>query len=246
MTETALQINDKRMKIDTAPEPQGLSVVMMAMQKGYDVALIEKMMDLQQRNDAYQAKKAYTSAMAEFKRNPPKIEKDRHVKYQTSKGVTEYDHATLANVCDKIAIGLGACGLHASWKTEQVEGKIRVTCTITHDLGHSESTSLTAAPDDSGSKNSIQAIGSTISYLERYTLLALTGLATHDMDDDSGKTKIEYITTDQQTEINDMITDTESSLEKFLSYMKAESIETILAKDYQKAINALKAKGAKK
>ena len=40
------------------------------------------------------------------------------------------------------------------------------------------------SPDDSGGKNPIQSIGSTITYLERYTILALTGLATKEQDDD--------------------------------------------------------------
>ena len=43
---------------------------------------------------------------------------------------------------------------------------------------------MAAGPDGSGGKNAIQAIGSTVSYLERYTLLAATGLATEDQDDD--------------------------------------------------------------
>ena len=48
-----------------------------------------------------------------------------------------------------------------------------------------ESTTLSGPPDTTGSKNDLQSIGSTISYLQRYTLLALTGLATFDMDDDA-------------------------------------------------------------
>jgi hypothetical protein len=52
-------------------------------------------------------------------------------------------------------------------------------------MGHSEEGAvLEGAPDTSGSKNSIQAVGSTVSYLERYTLLAATGLAAKDQDDD--------------------------------------------------------------
>ena len=38
--------------------------------------------------------------------------------------------------------------------------------------------------DTSGGKNNIQAMGSAVSYLERYTLLAITGLSTKEMDDD--------------------------------------------------------------
>ena len=44
--------------------------------------------------------------------------------------------------------------------------------------------SLSAPPDSSGSKNSIQAIASTLTYLQRYTLLSITGLAASEADDD--------------------------------------------------------------
>ena len=55
---------------------------------------------------------------------------------------------------------------------------------VTHIKGHSEDTTLSGPPDDSGRKNNIQQIASTVSYLERYTLFALLGLASQDMDDD--------------------------------------------------------------
>src|SRR5258708_10458648 len=66
-------------------------------------------------------------------------------------------------------------------------GTIRVPCTLTHAQGHSESVSMSAQPDTSGSKNSIQAIGSTTSYLQRYTLFAATGLAPKDADTDGAE-----------------------------------------------------------
>lgn len=164
------------------------AVILTAMQKGYAPELIEKMMSLQERYEAATARKAYHSAMSKFKANPPDIEKDKKVSF--GQGKASYSHASLANVTDKINSALSQYGLSAAWQTDQSEKGIKVTCTITHELGHSESTSLTAAADSSGSKNAIQAIGSTISYLERYTILALTGLATRDMDNDgNGKDK---------------------------------------------------------
>ena len=69
-------------------------------------------------------------------------------------------------------------------------------------MGHFETTSLTAAGDQSGGKNAIQALGSTISYLERYTILALTGLSTHEMDDDAKG--VEYITEKQLSSLVDL------------------------------------------
>jgi len=146
---------------------------------GGSLESLEKMMVLQERFETNQAKKAYHVAMAAFKANPPKIIKDKKVAF----GNTKYSHATLATIVEDISKALSGHGLSAAWKTNQNE-LIEVTCTITHSLGYSESTTLKAGPDASGGKNSIQAIGSTVSYLERYTILALTGLATHDQDDD--------------------------------------------------------------
>lgn len=153
-----------------------------------DVAKLKELLDVQERWEATQAKKAFVQAMAKFKENPPEILKDKNVNYQTSKGTTDYKHATLHNVTSKINTELSKHGLTASWVTSQDNGSVKVTCKITHIMGHSEETCLSAPPDNTGSKNVIQAIGSTVTYLQRYTLLALTGLATYDQDDDGKST----------------------------------------------------------
>ena len=145
-----------------------------------DIDKLSKFFDLHERWEKNEAKKAYVEAMSAFKENPPKIIKDCHVSY----GTTKYDHASLFNVTSTINEALSKHGLTASWTTEQNENRVTVTCVITHVLGHSERTSLSSAPDTSGSKNPIQAIGSAVSYLQRYTLLSLVGIATEGQDDD--------------------------------------------------------------
>src|SRR3990167_3159724 len=138
-------------------------MIEIAVKSGANLDQLEKLLTLQERWEANEAKKAYHRAMAEFKQNPPEIAKDKKVAF----GNTKYNHASLANVVRKITKELSKHGLSASWSTQQ-NGQIIVTCKITHVLGHSEETSLSAPADSSGSKNSIQAIGSTITYLERY------------------------------------------------------------------------------
>ena len=227
----------------TVPEgvPESPAMMMIrAMKEGMDLEKLEKFMLLQEKHEANQARKAYSQAMAAFKANPPEIEKDRNVAY----GNTKYSHATLGNVTDKINSALSQHGLSAGWITKQ-EGKgVTVTCRISHVLGHSEETSLTADLDTSGAKNAIQALGSTISYLERYTILALTGLATHDgMDNDAVSDPV-YVDDKQLSTIIDFINSKSVDMAKFLLYMGAESVEKIIATDYNKAITALKsAKG---
>lgn len=233
----------------TTGERSPAALMMVAIEKNLDLDKVEKAMALQERWEQNEARKAYHDAMAAFKANPPEIEKDRSVviPHKVGGGVTKYKHASLANVTTKINAALSVHGLSAAWKVAQADKLITVTCTITHRLGHSESTSLHGSPDDSGSKNAIQAVGSTISYLERYTLLALTGLATHDMDDDGATANggPEYITADQAVKIENELKGTGSDKAVFLKYIGAESVETIPAKSYSKAMAALAKKKEK-
>jgi hypothetical protein len=178
--------NDKQVATVQSALPAYDRILDLAISQGAPLEQLEKWMDLKMKYEAREAKKAYHKAMAAFKANPPEIQKDRTVGFESKKtgGKTSYSHASLHNVSSLIDKAMSPHGLSKTWKTEQGDGGITVTCTITHELGHSESNQLTAGADNTGNKNSIQAIGSTISYLERYTLLALTGLATKDMDDD--------------------------------------------------------------
>lgn len=237
--EQALTTVDNNVSTQGSP----IEMLMSAVDKGFNLDNLDRMLELQAKWEEREARKAYHEAMAAFKADPPKIEKDKHVSYSTTKGKTEYDHASLANICEKVAASLSKHGLSAAWATSQQERAITVTCTITHRHGHSESTSLSAGPDDSGGKNSIQAIGSTISYLERYTLLALTGLATHDMDDDGkGAEPVEYITPEQVREVRFRINKTKSDEVAFCKHFKLESVEKIPAH----AFNTVKAALVKK
>jgi hypothetical protein len=218
------------------------AVIMMAMNKNYTPELIEKMMDLQQRHEENEARKLYVVAMAAFKSNPPEIEKDKTVSYEVGTKTTKYSHASLANAAEKINMALSVHQLSASWKTSQDNGNITVTCSITHSAGHSESTSLTAGPDTSGSKNSIQAIGSTISYLQRYTLLALTGLAAHDMDTDGAtpKSEPEFITKAEAKTITKRMKKVyNDDGAAFLEWLEVETVDTIPAKRYKEAVSGL-------
>ena len=222
-----------------------VSLVQMAMQKNYDPEFIKQMMDLQERNDARVAKQAYHKAMAKFKANPPEIWRDMQVKYEQGTKTTEWSHADLATAGKAIDIALGKHGLNSTWRLLPIENnKTRVTCIIAHELGHSEETFLEAGPDKTGSKNDIQAIGSTVFYLERYTLFALTGLAPARMDDDGNAASgpVEYIDKKQVSTILDLINSKEADEGKFCEYMGVEKVEEIQSKDFNSAVIALKKK----
>ena len=231
---------------EAAPRTSGTELLAMLIEKDAPMETLKEFMDLRDRDDAREAKRAYTKAMAEFKSDAPEIEKDAEVDFTNKEGIrTQYNHASLGNVTNTINKALGTHDLSAAWKTEQGEGSIQVTCTITHALGHSESTYLKASADNSGNKNSIQAIGSTVSYLQRYTILALTGLATKEQDDDGQGAGQEFISEDQAKEINTLLKETKADSVRFLKFVDAEEVATIPQAKFIMAKNALLKKGGK-
>jgi hypothetical protein len=158
-----------------------------AIAQGVSIEQLERLQAMYERHEAREAKKAYDAAMKEFKAASPRITKNHRVYFEAkdrAKGTTDYRHATLDNVCDAVIGGLSRVGISHRWKVAQANEWITVTCVLTHEAGHAEETSLRGCPDTTGNKNSIQAVGSTVTYLQRYTLLAATGLATSEQDND--------------------------------------------------------------
>lgn len=151
-----------------------------AVASGAGIETLERLMAMQERYETREAEKAFTQAMAKFKENPPEIFKNKEVSFLD----VRYKHATLDQVASVLGKALAEHGLSFRWDTKQDGNGITVTCILTHVQGHKESVTLTAGADTSGKKNSIQGVGSTVSYLQRYTLMAITGTASQDVDDD--------------------------------------------------------------
>jgi len=231
-------------EIVVTPQSSPSEMIRMAVSSGADLDKLEKLLALQERWEAGEARKAYNKSMSEFKANPPKIDKDRHVGYSTAKGKVGYSHASLYNVVDKITAELSKYGLSASWRTQQ-NGKIVVTCRISHSAGHFEETSISAEADVSGAKNSIQAIGSTITYLQRYSLLCILGLATYEQDND-GHVEEEKIDENKVAILNGLIKELAVDQTKFIEFMAVEKIEDIPSSQFNKAKLALESKRRKK
>jgi hypothetical protein len=146
------------------------------------VEQIEKMMALQERWEANEARKTYNAAFAAFKAEAVRIIKNRSVTDGPLRGKS---YAELHSVVDAVTPALSRHGLSASWKlTKDDPNWMEVTCYLRHVNGHEESVSMGGPPDAGGAKNAIQARASTKSYLERYTLKAICGVAEGGEDDD--------------------------------------------------------------
>ena len=183
----------------------------MAVEQGADLDRLERLMELQERWEAGQARKAYDEAFTAFKAEAVKIIKNRTV---TDGPLKNKSYAELFAVVNAITPALSKHGLSSSWKiTRDDKEWIEVTCTLKHFGGHTEAVAMGGPPDVGGSKNAIQARGSTVSYLERYTLKAITGLSEQGDDADGGGgrdvRRDAFDTTDWRIKIDDCTTKAE-------------------------------------
>ena len=133
-----------------------------AIERGAGLDMVSKLMDLQERWEASQARKAFDAAIAEAKAKMPPVKRNKHVGFKSKNGGadTSYMHETLDEVERTVAPVLSPLGLSYRFRTVQPEpAKVSVTCIISHRDGHSEENTLSASVDTSGNKNHLQAIG---------------------------------------------------------------------------------------
>lgn len=226
--ENNVLVVDQDVDLPIVAQPH-MRLIEMALEKGSDLTVIEKMMDLQDRFEAGQALKEFNQAMSEFQSSLPVIEKLGVVDYSSDKGRTFYTYAKLEDIAKAIQPALRATGLSYRFTQTQDVAIITVNCIITHKAGHSETSSLTSGKDTSGGKDALKGIASTLSYLRRYTLTGALGIVVGGEDTDGNHVEIDT----PNNESNECYPDVEFS-KNFPKWRKAiqdgkKTPETMLA-----------------
>lgn len=205
---------------------------------------LEQLIGLKERVDATEARKAFIDAMYEFHLDPPKIVKSKPV-YGKDKGAgPQYHFAEFDETVRIVRPALLKVGIVATWASESLEGDVtRVTCILRHKMGHEETASMAGAPEAGGSKNAIQGIGSSSSYLRRYTYLLATGLVAEG-DDTDGVSDDEIITEEQarglETRIEGLGGDKVKNIQVLCNFLGVDSLADIPAFKLSQANLALK------
>lgn len=159
-------------------------LIQQAIEKGLDVEALKGLMDLKDRWEQNQARKLFFESFTAFQSECPDIRKTKGVSFKAGGNDVGYKYAPLADITRQIGPVLKKHDLSYRWEILDNANEIKVTCLVSHVAGHTERTTMQAAPDTSGSKNSIQARGSAIEYLKRYTLIGALGISTADSDID--------------------------------------------------------------
>lgn len=161
-----------------------------------DADKIEKLFNVfiegQRRMRLMSDEQEFSHRMAEFKKNPPEIIKGRTAKMQNKEKTASWEvpYADLDAYCKEAMPGLAAQGITWSFPFSEAGNIITVSCVLRYGLYNHTPSTLSAAPDSSGAKNEIQAKGSAVAYLERYTFCGATGLTAAMPDNDGNRTGV--------------------------------------------------------
>ncbi len=227
-----------------------MEIMMEAVRSGSGKEVLEQlqgMFEFQQKIDADNARKAHFDAKAAFKAEAPPVKKDKWNDW------LKCAYTSLGQLLDTYNPVLGKHGLSVSFAPpEQDDKSMTVECRLAHRLGHVESVSMTG-PIDKGaigkqsgqkSRNDMQDLRSTFTYLRSTTLEAVLGVsgteATKDDDGNAsgGKVEPEFITKAQvktiEKRLKEIYGDDPSM---FFDWIGAETVDTIT--DYAKAKKGL-------
>lgn len=215
-----------------------------------NVEAMKAVLDMNRQLMRDQAERTFNQQMALMATEMPRIKKKGKVEYLVdSKGPKDgpkqeaFKHARWEDIDAGIRPLLVKYGFSLSFTTEPRSGDgggLTMVGRLSHKDGHFIEGRLAVALDNSGGKNNIQGMGSSSSYGKRYVTCMMLNIITENEDDDG--TGAECISTEQAVEIDLKIVEVKADKAAFLKYLKVPDVLSIRAKDYPKAITALKAK----
>ena len=161
------------------------SMIEMAIKGNAGVEALERLMDLKQKHEIYEAKKKYHRKFCEMQAEIPTVPKTKKV--YTNSGKLAYSYASLDSIVETIKPFMTQFEFSYRWSEGLSEnpGYKRVYC---HIVGHGhQETSFADIPIMKGSKmtNDAQQAGSSSTYGRRYSLCGVLGLMVDEDDDGS-------------------------------------------------------------
>ncbi len=228
-----------------------LSAIMNAADSAQDIGRIVQLTELYQKIRADEAKRAYRAAFPAMQAELPVIDQNGRIVIQKdNKIIQSTPYAKWEDINEAIQPVLFKHGFGLFFEPGIAsDGKITVTAVVTHVEGHEERATVTLSHDSSGSKNSVQAVGSTLSYGQRYSARALLNFqsrAKADQDDDGEAAGAPagpaVISIKQRDELRALIDETASDVRRFCDHFKIPSVADLPADRFTQAVNMLKSK----
>lgn len=227
--------------VTIAADPMVSMIERVAMDPNASIEKLERMLDMRDRLQAESAKGAFAAAFAAASAEFPSIPLN-------GKGDKNKPYALLKDIIAGTRPILSRHGLALSFGVESHPDRVIVTAELMHVAGHSKTTSIELPKDQTGSKNAVQAVGSSQTYGQRYTAQAILGLSLGDDTEDDGKAAggNSSITADEYFNLRQLLDEAEADEAKFCEYLKVKNLEELPSRMFSNAVSALRKKIAAK
>lgn len=207
MNKMNTEIVEHKAEVLAPADPMVSMIERLVMDEDVDLARIEKMMDLKERQEAKTAEAAYNAALAACQSELPAIVA------RANNNQTRSKYATLADI---YAVAKPVTGRHgfsfSTWPTQaEKEGHLGVKWILRHSGGHSETGVAEIPVDDVGMKGTknktpTHAFGSSNSYARRYLFCMVFDIAIEKEDDDGnsgGGKPVATVSEEQYIQVRD-------------------------------------------
>ena len=220
----------------------GQSFERIALSQKLDVEKLRWFGEIQQAADERKARASFAAALVRMQPNLPVVAE--HGEIKDRKGDVQHTYALWEDINEAIRPVLAKYGFALTFKTGLDGRQVTVTGELRHRAGHREETTMTLPMDLTGSKNGVQAIGSSTSYGKRYTAMALLNLTSRGEDDDgSAADRGATIDDEQQELVRSRAMECGANLKKLLSYLKVTAIEDIPASRFNDSLRLIEERG---
>lgn len=170
-------ISDAQHQREIIPSP-GESMIQVIARAASDVTVditkMQELVTLQRELMSIQAEQAFNASLAELQTKLPRVKKSGEVDFTSSKGRTHYKYAKYEHIDAAIRPLLAAHGFSLSFNCD---GNMYIG-KLSHARGHFQTAQIKLGADNSGNKNEIQAIGSTLTYAKRILAGMLLNIVT--------------------------------------------------------------------
>lgn len=223
-----------------------LAIIANGVDKGFDANQLAKLVDLYERVEAINSKRAYQEAMQSCQADLQSVVTDSQNKHT---GSTYVDLGTLIH---KIKPVYTKWGFSLSFFEQPTEkpGWIRCCVDVMHNRGWRETKWIDLPADGTGasggrsSMNPVQGVGSTHTYARRYLTYDVFNIIVADTDLD-GNLQEPTLNDEQVKLIERLLLESETDRKKFFEWAGCERVEDMLQKRFVNARDMLNKKIAK-
>lgn len=215
----------------------------------FDADKLERLLAMYERVMARNAEMAFNAAFAQMQSEMPVITENGQIKVGNE---VRSRYALFEDINDAIKPILQKHGFAIMFKTKTAKDSASVVPILMHKDGHRElGEAVELGADTSGSKNSVQSIGSSVSYAKRYGLLALLNITTRGEDDDGFAGGAKLITESQVVDLRAVMEEHKTDASRVLKYATSKAkrqiktLEEIPAHIYADVLTAVKNQGRK-